>query len=259
MDKRKAKFVRSHELSMGLVGVSEGLAQEIEKMNMRLDQPYLSNEDLSIARSMVKQQLARFEQLAKMYDVCYGDYVKDKFNFKPVPADFANWFFDGLSIKVSLNPDIRFSAKDYLEYCALKKKELDSIADTLNKREVQKLLTKEDKKEIIESHLKFMNGVNPSQESILTPNDYEWLLSKTIELVEIGECPTIEKAIRPKISATSISYTFYLIHKEIFTTRPIRDGFIDFLNRAFKQFANTEWTTIKTKFSVKHKGFPYQQ
>ena len=47
-----------------------------------------------------------------------------------------------------------------------------------------------------------------------------------------------------------LRYTFYLIHKELYTTRPIRQNWIELLKLVFTQFKDVETETIRKKFST---------
>ena len=72
------------------------------------------------------------------------------------------------------------------------------------------------------------------------------------------EEPIIETPFNSlSISNQTIIYSFYKIHDQLFGTRHIRDYFIDFLKTALSQLHSYDKSTIKTKFSVKPKRFPY--
>ena len=72
------------------------------------------------------------------------------------------------------------------------------------------------------------------------------------------EVPIIETPFNKlSISNQTIIYSFYKIHEQLFKTKHIRDYFIDFLVTTFSQLHSYDKSTIKTKFSVKPKRFPY--
>jgi len=82
--------------------------------------------------------------------------------------------------------------------------------------------------------------------------DFERLIEYTEYLIKNDALPNSVKAIpHINISNEFIRYTFYLIHKRIYGTNRIKPIFIDFLQTVFTQFKNTNYSTTKTKFSVK--------
>ena len=111
---------------------------------------------------------------------------------------------------------------------------------------------------IFDDNLSFLKSINPKGELIMTDEDYERLKEYITIMIINEEVPIIETPFnRLSISDRTIIYSFYKIHQQLFGTKHIRDYFIDFLKAAFSQLHSYDKSTIKTKFSVKPKLFPY--
>lgn len=111
---------------------------------------------------------------------------------------------------------------------------------------------------VIEKRLFFLKGNNKSNEKIMNDNDFDRLIAYTSHLLENKQVPEFFTTIKPiKISNNSITYTYYLIHKDLFGTSKIYDFFIDFLHSIFEQLKNTEKSTLKAKFATEPKKYPF--
>ena len=107
-------------------------------------------------------------------------------------------------------------------------------------------------------YLHFLSGNNPQQNKIMQENEYTRLLMYVDHLIETGNVPdNIRQIPQTGVSTGMIRYTFYLIHKELYTTRPIKDPWIDFLLAVFTQFKDSTHSTTKTKFSVKPSNYQH--
>src|SRR5690606_19076427 len=107
-------------------------------------------------------------------------------------------------------------------------------------------------KSIARRYLHFLSGNNPQQNKIMPEDDYNRMLRYVDALIETGQVPDGIKPIpQTGVSTGMIRYTFYLIHKELYTTRPIRQPWIDFLLTVFAQFQDSTHSTTKTKLSAK--------
>jgi len=116
-------------------------------------------------------------------------------------------------------------------------------------------LTEEQK--AIYKHIEHLKGVNHSKDKIMSDANFERLLNDLYYLVEKDSLPTFEKPL-PQIgvSNNSLIYTFRLIHKELFTTKKIRESFIYFLQKYFSQLSEIE--QMKVAFSKKPpKNYPF--
>ena len=100
--------------------------------------------------------------------------------------------------------------------------------------------------------LLFFKGFNAQHEKIMSDGQFSSLIEGVNSLIELETVPTIDKKL-PQINLPSnyIRYTFYLLHKSLYTTKSIKDSWINFLHDMFSQFNNAERTTTKSKFSEK--------
>ena len=109
-----------------------------------------------------------------------------------------------------------------------------------------------EQKKLAYEYLKFLNGFNRANEKIMTDIEFTRLINYTNYLIETGLVPEKIKIIpQINISADYIRYTFYTIHKALYGTQKININWISFLKAVFLQFQNSEWQTLKTKFSTK--------
>ena len=107
-------------------------------------------------------------------------------------------------------------------------------------------------KTIAYNHLAFFKGHNEYQRKIMKDTDFDRLIQFTYELIETDKVPFIAPAIcQIDLTNHMIRYTYYLIHKELYGTKQIKDHWIDFIHKVFAQFQGTETTTTRIKFSVK--------
>lgn len=110
----------------------------------------------------------------------------------------------------------------------------------------------EEQKATAYQHLLFLNGVNGQNEKIMTDDQYRSLIATVNSLIELDVVPQIEKPL-PQINLPTsyIRYTFYLLHKTLFTSKTIKDSWVNFLHDMFVQFKSAERSTTKAKFSEK--------
>lgn len=109
-----------------------------------------------------------------------------------------------------------------------------------------------EQKKLAYEYLKFLNGFNRNNEKILSDSDFSRLINFTNYLIETGLVPEEIKIIpQANIGSDYIRYTFYTIHKALYGTQKINVNWISFLKAVFLQFKNSEWQTLKTKFSTK--------
>lgn len=107
-------------------------------------------------------------------------------------------------------------------------------------------------KDQAKEYLKILTGNNPQGQKIMSDHDFQRLSGYVDGLIE-SECLPVNIKPISQIDFPNghIRYLFYLIHKELYTTKKIKGYFIDFLHAVFEQFAKAEKRTTKTKFSVK--------
>ncbi|MBC5992410.1 hypothetical protein [Pontibacter cellulosilyticus] len=108
-------------------------------------------------------------------------------------------------------------------------------------------------------YLEHLNSQNTKRQKGLRTVDYERLLRYTNDLIEFEEVPkNVEPIYAVGKTQSHIRYTFYLIHKDLYGTRPKRGYFIDFLYAVFPSlFKDTEWNTTFTKFSQAPPSYKY--
>ena len=110
----------------------------------------------------------------------------------------------------------------------------------------------------IDDNLSYLKSKNPKDELIMTDEDYVILKDLITAMIIYEEVPIIDTPFnRLSVSNQTIIYSFYKIHVQLFGTRRIRDYFIDFLKATFSQLGSYDYSTVKTKFSVKPNRFPY--
>jgi len=112
-------------------------------------------------------------------------------------------------------------------------------------------------KRVISEEMKYLSGVNASQQKIIENSQFEYLLSSIFHLVKTDEVTNESCNLELKgISGNTFRYTLYQIHSKLLGTNKIRDSFIHYLMN-FRQYSNTNFNTHKTKFSTKPKKYPF--
>jgi len=125
----------------------------------------------------------------------------------------------------------------------------------------ENLLIEKSNDKIIEYTLSYMKGKNEKQESILNGEDYQLLLEYTTHLVAQEEIPSIKKKLAPKLSNDVLRFTFWVLHRELYTTKSIRPYFYDFIKEVFIKFKDNDISSIKGQFGTqarvaRHKFLP---
>lgn len=104
--------------------------------------------------------------------------------------------------------------------------------------------------EIIYSVLKYMADKNEKQEIILSQDDFNKLIEYTNYLVDKDEVPEIEIQLEPKITFELLRFTFWVLHKELYSTKRIKPHFYKFVRELFVQSNNYQLSSIKSSFAV---------
>lgn len=107
---------------------------------------------------------------------------------------------------------------------------------------------------IIDSVLSYMKGENRKQELILNSEDFQLLMEYTSHLVTEDKVPSIERQLAPKLTAGEISFTFWVLHYELYTTENIRESFCEFLKAVFDCFKKSEIKSIRNQFGNKQRA-----
>ena len=106
----------------------------------------------------------------------------------------------------------------------------------------------------INSILGFLKEYNDKRQKIMTDEDHNLMISYVLYYVVHNNAPDIEKRIESvNISKALLRYSFWVLHKKLYTTRPIKDDFIQLLKDMFVCFDSWEFRTLKNKFGNKDK------
>jgi hypothetical protein len=127
---------------------------------------------------------------------------------------------------------------------------------SLKPKAVSHRLSRDTEKEIVERHLAFLSGYNIMGKKIMREEDYKRVLEYTHRMIKEERLPE-GMTVVPQINIPSnfLRFTYYQIHKELYTSNRIKGYFIDFLHQVFRQFENTMPSTTKTKFSQPPKSY----
>lgn len=132
--------------------------------------------------------------------------------------------------------------------------ELDEIqiidAFSHNVEQIQFNLLPKSDIEIMYSVLDYLKGNSQKREKILSDEDFEILIKYTTELIQQEQVPVISKQLHPKISNELIRFTYWVLHKELYTTRKIRNYFYDFVKAVFSNFEKSDISSIKSLFGT---------
>ncbi|GAB1858010.1 hypothetical protein MHTCC0001_28470 [Flavobacteriaceae bacterium MHTCC 0001] len=104
--------------------------------------------------------------------------------------------------------------------------------------------------ETIYSVLKYMDGKNEKQEIILSHDDFNKLIEYANYLVDKEKVPKIEAQLEPKITFELLRFTFWVLHKELYSTKRIKPHFYKFVKELFVQSNNYQPSSIKSSFAV---------
>lgn len=108
---------------------------------------------------------------------------------------------------------------------------------------------------IISSIFDYMNGFNEKMEKILSDEDFGLLIKYTTELIEDEKLPVIEKQLFPKISNDLLRFSFWVLHKELYTTKRIRPYFYSFIHAVFINFKESDIKSIQSQFGTKSRVY----
>ncbi len=111
--------------------------------------------------------------------------------------------------------------------------------------------------ELVHSIFDYMKGKNQNREYILNETDFNLLIEYNIYLVEKEEVPTIEKKIFPNLKQGEISFSYWVLHKELYKDSKIKDIYITFLKKVFEKFDNSKETSIKSQFGNKRRCYKH--
>lgn len=109
--------------------------------------------------------------------------------------------------------------------------------------------------QIIESIIGYLKGENHTKTKILNEEDYQELKNNFIEFAREPRniTPRFKISVNKTISKPLLLFTFWVLHKYLFTTNKILPEFLDLLKNSFSDFDNHADSTIKSKFGSKDK------
>ncbi|WP_428231110.1 hypothetical protein [Flavobacterium sp.] len=110
--------------------------------------------------------------------------------------------------------------------------------------------TKKSDIETIHSIFDYMKGNNEKREKILSDEDFQLLIKYTTELIKLESVPQIDKQLYPKISNDLLRFSFWVLHKELYTTKRIRKYFYDFVKVIFLNFKDSDTSSIESQFGT---------
>jgi hypothetical protein len=110
----------------------------------------------------------------------------------------------------------------------------------------------------IEDYIKCLSGKKNGVQ-LLSKKDYEYLLDLTKELVETKKAPKKIKAIERNgvLPFTFINRTYYKLHSAVEGKR-INNEWIKFLQQVFKNYTDSEETSLKKNFNKYPKNSDYE-
>jgi hypothetical protein len=122
---------------------------------------------------------------------------------------------------------------------------------TTKPKATQQKISTQKQKSITQKRIAFLSGYNRLNAKIMSETDFALLNTYICSLIDTGTMPTnIQQISQTGTTNEYLRYTFYLIHKELYTTRPIRPEWIDLLHAVFAQFNDVEKETTRKKFST---------
>ncbi len=113
--------------------------------------------------------------------------------------------------------------------------------------------------QIIISVLGYLKNNNDKRQKIMSDEQFNLMIEYVNFYVENNTLPqSIKKLDSLNISNNLLRFTFWVLHKKLYTTNSIRQEFIQLVKQIFSDFDNWEESTIKRKFGnrdkVQHNG-----
>ncbi len=152
-------------------------------------------------------------------------------------------------------PDLLFALRGIVNFINVKLTPTEPYQ--LNQEKI-KISDKEiSDRELVHSIFDYMRGENERRELILNEDDFELLIQNTLYLVKEEDIPIIEDKISPNLKQGVLSFSYWVLHKELYKKKRINDKYITFLKLFFEQFNNTDEKSIKNQFGSKTRLFPH--
>ncbi|WP_372474136.1 hypothetical protein AB4865_02360 [Capnocytophaga sp. ARDL2] len=202
-------------------------------------------------------------ELYKSKELIYQNYLKGTESQNKV---YLNVIFNTIKViikkgeKFTLNPSCLFFLKEIIGFIndRLLLPDMSPFLweSLINKEEPYLEGTNSSHKDLILSIFDYMEGKNELGEQILSKDDFLLLLKYTIFLVENQSVPEIQKQLEPKLKNGIISFSYWVLHKELYDSKKIKDCFIDFLKKVFVCFKGNEISSIRSQFGSKTRFYP---
>lgn len=130
----------------------------------------------------------------------------------------------------------------------LKEGEIETQAQT-QKIEIPKLKDNSELKQKAQDYLVALSGKWINGVKIMTDEEYTKVVQGVFNLIDTGQVLPIDKKIKTPATMIFIRKLFWTIHKELYTTKKIKDSFIKFLHTYFERFSDPMEETTKQHFS----------
>lgn len=104
--------------------------------------------------------------------------------------------------------------------------------------------------------LGYLKGENDKREKIMSDEQYDLMISYVSYFIENNNAPeNIQKfpALNKKVSKNLLRFTFWVLHKHLYTTNTIKDDFLHLIKNMFHDFDKWEFSTLKIRFGSKDK------
>lgn len=108
--------------------------------------------------------------------------------------------------------------------------------------------------QIISFILGYLKTNNEKREKIMSDEQYDLMIGYVKFYIENNSLPEVSSKLESlKISKELLRFTFWVLHKNLYTTKSIRPNFIQLMKVVFSDFDNWEYSTLKRKFGNKEK------
>jgi hypothetical protein len=146
------------------------------------------------------------------------------------------------------------SIVDYInnKYLEENKRKISLNTSFLNLEELNK--ENSSNLQIITSVLGYLKNNNEKRQKIMLDEQFNLMIEYVDYYVENNTIPqNIKKLDSLNISNNLLRFTFWVLHKKLYTTNSIRQEFIQLIKQIFSDFDNWEVNTLKIKFGNKDK------
>lgn len=108
--------------------------------------------------------------------------------------------------------------------------------------------------QIITFILGYLKKNNEKREKIMSDEQYDLMVGYVKSYVDNNTLPEVSSKLESlKISKELLRFTFWVLHKNLYTTKSIRPSFIQLMKDIFSDFDNWDFNTLKRKFGNKEK------